>query len=312
MATILPDVLLDYQINVENQLPIGVVYVRPRTNLVKYEKEILLGVQPFADVIYLANLNGRIFIKNALVIEHYSTQYKFTIFAKDEISGYPEMITSIENHFQKKFDKMNIIGAFDGMLQLGLTAEELFNTIVDDQDFFKFYGQTIKKIKNHYIVNYNIPAILEKYTPQANIFVIAIRLKDEKTTFKEIDQSIFEKISNDANTPIIDAEKFDNLSWDEKIRRTYHISQNHLKATFDFLDYVFHKNGDNIDIDEVPLSHQLVSKNILTKDQLLRIKDYNLVYIEDQGKKKLINILEEAKGMSQKEILELFKKIIWQ
>ncbi|HOV14649.1 MAG TPA: hypothetical protein PK771_10225, partial [Spirochaetota bacterium] len=87
-----PDVIIDYICNRESNLPVALVYVRPETNEVHYEKAIILGITPFADVVYLANLNGRIFIKDALILDHYSSQYKFAVYGKEEMAKYPEFI----------------------------------------------------------------------------------------------------------------------------------------------------------------------------------------------------------------------------
>ena len=312
MDKIRPDVLIQYMNNDTTDLPTAVIYVRPKTNLVKYEKEILVGLQPYADVIYLANLNGKLFIKNALILEHYSTQYKFSIMGKEEVKKYSEMKKKIEKFFDRDFDSMKIIGAFDAMLEMNLTADALFNIIVEKKDFLKLYGQTIKKVKDYYIVNYNIPAILEKYTPTANIFVVAVRLKDKNTSLKLLDQSIFENIQNDKNTPIIDEDKLGKLKWNEKIRRTYHISRNHIIAMFDMMDFVFKSNGDHIKLEEIPFAKWLFDRGNINEQQLLQLKDYAIVYIRKNRKKKLVNILEESMHKNFEECEELLKSIIWE
>lgn len=307
-----PDIIINYTNTPDNIAPIAVVYVRPKTNQIKYEKELILGIQQFADIVYLANLNGKLFIKNALILEHYSTQYNFSIKGKNEISMYPEMIEKIESYFNKNFNEMKIIGAFDAILNLNIDADELFNIIVDEKDFLKLYGQTIKKIKDYYIVNYNIPAIIKKYIPTANVFVVAARLRDPNTNYKEIDQAIFELIKNDKATPIIDEDKLNKLKWNEKIRRTYHISHNHLTAIFDMLDFVFRTDGEHIELEEIPFANHLMSKKVITREQLLSIKDYSIMYIEENGKKRLANIMSEAYNKSYEECEELLKSIIWE
>ncbi|MCG8573096.1 MAG: hypothetical protein MJB14_23430 [Spirochaetes bacterium] len=311
MIEVKPDILINYQNSIDAILPTAVIYVRPRTNLVKYEKDILLGVQPFGDVIYLANLNGRLFIQNALILEHYSTEYKFAMFGKAEIARYSEMINTIENYFHINFEEANIIGAFESLIQLNLKPDQLFNIIVDQKDFLRVYGQTIKKIDDYYVVNYDIPAILNNYTPETNIFVIVIRLKDPNTTIQDIDQSIFLNIKNDKNTPIIDEDKLKNLSWFEKIRRTYHISHNHLTALFDMLDFVFVDRGNTVDLDDIPFTKKLFENKIIDKEKFLQIKEYNLVYIRKGNEHKLVNIADAANNLSILECQNLLASIIW-
>ena len=84
------------------------------------------------------------------------------------------MASKFEEHFKIKFNNAQIIGSFDAILKLKLSKQELFNKFVDDKDFLKFYGQTIKKIDDYFIVNYDLPAVLNKYDFTANVFVVLI------------------------------------------------------------------------------------------------------------------------------------------
>ena len=206
-----PDIIIDYFLPENHEKPIIVIYVRPHTNLVSYEKAIIKGIMPFAKVIYMANLNGKIFITNALILDHYSIEYKFAIYAKNEISKYPEMIEQFEDHFKENFNKAKIIGAFDAIMLLSMNQQKLFDSFVEDKDFLRFYGQTIKKIKNFYIVNYDMPAIIEKYNDKTNIFVIATMLNNEEFNIENINQSIASEIKNDKNTGITDEERYNGI-----------------------------------------------------------------------------------------------------
>jgi hypothetical protein len=310
MSTVKPDILIQY-IDNNNPCPVAVIYVRPKTNMVSYEKEILLGIKPYADVVYLANLNGRLFIDNALILEHYSTQYRFAMFGKIEVEKYSEMIKSFEKYFQENFEKANIIGSFEALIQLKKTPEELFNTIVEEKDFLKILGQTIKKIDNFYVINYDIPSILDNYRPETNIFVIVIRLKHKDISFKEIDQAIYKNIQNDKSTPIIDEEKLIKLHWNEKIRRTYHISHNYITAMFDMIDFVFDKDGKMLNPEQIPFLKKLFMNDLLNEEKFKNLKEYNIVYLNDNGEKKLINLAEEANNKTVDECVGLLQKIVW-
>ena len=156
-----PDVIIDYIYSNAIDKPAALVYVRPETNEVHYEKAIILGIMPYADVVYLANLNGKIFIKDALILDHYPSQYRFAVYGKDEMAKYPEFIEKFEKYFDDKFEKAQIMGSFDALIKLGMTDELLFNIVVDKKDFLKLYGQTIKKINNIYILNYDMPMIIK-------------------------------------------------------------------------------------------------------------------------------------------------------
>ncbi|HOJ63469.1 MAG TPA: hypothetical protein PLE45_03510 [Spirochaetota bacterium] len=305
-----PEIIIDYFDRKDLDLPIIVIYVRPESNEVFYEKALLKGISPFGDIVYLANLNGKIFLNHALILDHYSTQYSFAIRGKDEIAKYPPMVKKFEKYFKVKFNDAKIIGSFDAILNLNIEAEELFNLIVDKKDFLSFYGHTIKKIEDLYIVNSNIPAILNKYTDKTNVFVMAARLRDEKYKIEDINCSIFEELKKDNKTTLIDEKFLKDIKWEEKIKRTYHISRNYIMATFDMIDFIFKPNGERIEFSETPLGRMILDENIMEKSELTKLKDNPLVYIKTKRGKKLINIAEYPKNMTMRECIELIKSIV--
>ncbi len=304
-----PDVIIDYIYSNAIDKPAALVYVRPETNEVHYEKAIILGIMPYADVVYLANLNGKIFIKDALILDHYPSQYRFAVYGKDEMAKYPEFIEKFEKYFDDKFEKAQIMGSFDALIKLGMTDELLFNIVVDKKDFLKLYGQTIKKINNIYILNYDMPAIIKRYTPKANVFVIAVKFKDPMTSFMDINQSIFERMKE--NNVVIEGEGiYKDLEWNEIIRRTYHISKNHIMAMFDMIDFVIRTDTHHIEFHQTPLGRLCIEdKNILPED-LYKLKDCPLVYVLKDGKRRLVNLIEEANEMSMEECSLLIKNAL--
>jgi len=292
---ITPDIIIDYNYDYSLFTPVAVIYVRPETNKIPYEKAIIKGIQNHADVIYMANINGQIFLKNALVIEHHSSEFRFAIYGKEEIAKYPEMIEQFEDHFKVKFQEAEIIGSFEALIKLKITQEEMFGIFVESDEFLRFFGQTIKKIGNYYVINYDMPALIEKYTPETDVFAIAIKFKDEKSSFKEINFSVSNEITSNCKSPIIFSEnqKFNELDWIEKVKRTYHFSRNHLVAMFDMIDFVFKAGGRHICYEETPMGNLLV-KNGITIDFLKKIKEHPVVYIMKDGIKRLVNIVDEA------------------
>ena len=306
--SIRPDVIIDFITNYQLKNPIILVYVRPESNEVNYEKSIIKGLSQFGDVVYLANLNGRIFIRDAIITAHYSSEYRFSIYSKREMRNYPEIIEKFEKYFNVKFEDANIIGPFDAILKLGVSDEELFNRIVGKDDFLRFYGQTIKKMDQYYVVNYNIPYLIKKYNPQSNIFVIAIRLNSEDIHYMEINQSIFEQMQINKNT-IVDENILKSMDWNEKIKRTYHVSRNHLTATFDMLDYIIRNNGSHLDISETPFGLKLIDEYGFEKADILMMKDKHIFYINDNKGRRLVNILYEADNLSVDNCVSMLKSI---
>ncbi len=237
---ITPDILIEYKYDFENITPVSVIYVRPETNKISYEKAILKGILPYSDVIYMANLNGELFIKNALILDHYSSQYRFAIYGPEEIKKYPIMAKKIEEYFNIEINSPSLIGSFEAILKMNITPEELFNTFVDDKDFYKIYGQTIKKINGMYIINYDLPAIFLRYDYNSNTFIIVIKLKSNKISFQEINHSIANEIQNDKYLKFYDEEKYKDMDLIEKAKRTYHFSVSHIMAMYDMTDFVYY------------------------------------------------------------------------
>lgn len=311
-----PDVLIPYNRNYNNLLPSVVIYVRPKTNLLKYETAILTAVQKFGDVTYLANINGRIFCRDFLVVQHYSTEYYFTVYAKKAIAQFPEMVDEFEKHFQVSFNDAEIISAFDAPHFLGITQDELFNIFADEKDFKSFYGQTVKRINGYYVVNYDLPSIMRRYTPESNIFVIAVQLHSSDLDLHELNHGLFESLKNNIATPIIDEHKYTQHEWKEKVKRTYHISKGHINAIFDMTDFIFVGDNEHLKIEETPFGKYIIEKKIMTAQDLDKLKYFNLAYLkQNDGTKKLISIKEAAIGMTFDEICDLLtridKKTLW-
>ncbi|MBP5448611.1 MAG: hypothetical protein J6Y01_00675 [Spirochaetales bacterium] len=72
-----PDIIIDYHFSEGNLNPMFVATVRPESNEIAYEKAILQGLKDYADVVYLANLSGRILVQNCVLFDHYASQFKF-------------------------------------------------------------------------------------------------------------------------------------------------------------------------------------------------------------------------------------------
>lgn len=302
-----PDIIIEYKkIDKENFKfkNVATIYVRPEANELSFEKAILKGVLPYADVIYMANLNGLLFIRDAMILEHYASQYRFAIYGVDEIKKYPEMVKKIEEYFNISINSCELLGAFDAILKLNISAEELFNTYVDESSFLKICGQTIKKIKDIYIINYDLPAILEKYNLDSNVFIIVIEFKNNNIAFNTINYSIAAELFKDQiEDQILKAQLLN------KAKRIYHISTGHIMAMYDMIDFVYLDNGKRIKLIDTPLGFYLINNKIISEEKLLNLKEYPLVNIPINGKRELINVIEDTYYFSFEECIELFKNL---
>ncbi len=307
-----PDVIINYNFSPDNLNPVFIASVRPESNEIPYEKVILLGIKDFADVVYLANLNGKILLQNSVVFDHYSSQFKFAVYGGKEIAMYPEMVERFEQYFGVKFDNAPFLGSFDAVIRLNKTPEQLFDTIVDEKDFMYMYGQTIKKIDGYYVINANLPSIINRYTADINMFVVAARCRSNFCDFDAISRSIYDMVKGGSRTPLIDEHILQNLDWGKRIKRTFHLSNNYINAMFDMIDYIFHPDNTRITFAETPLGLTAMQRYGISEQDLVNLKNAPLVYVVDElGRKNLVDLEEYAQGKSFDQCIELLGRVIY-
>jgi hypothetical protein len=279
-----PDLLVPYSVPGGAAMPedsykaaYALVAVRPETNRVFYEGEILSAIRNRADVVYLANLNGRLFLDRGILRDHYASQYRMASDPRAAIKAYPELASAFERHFGLPWEKAPVAGSFEAVERLGMAPEELFSTIVPDVDFLACCGQTFKRVQGSYIVNYDLPAIESRYTREANVFVVLARAEGVPENFYVgLNHAIYEEVLSRPETPIVFGDKLGGLAWSEKIRRTYHISTNRLQAMLDMADFVFTSHEDRLDVADTPLGRALVDAGALGAEDLRRVKAAHL------------------------------------
>jgi hypothetical protein len=123
------------------------------------------------------------------------------------------------------------------------------------------------------VANPGLPAVLKRYTAQANVFVVAVRSTDGSPNFyTDLNRAIYREITSRAETPLVDAERLGRAPWREKVRRTYHISRTPLMAMFDMADFVYLSEGRRLDAAETPLGRALLAQGVFTEEKLLAVK----------------------------------------
>ncbi len=266
----------------------AVVYVRPETNNVLYERAIVAGIRRMGDPVFMANVNGSAFLLDGIFEDHYASQFRFAHDPRGELSQYPEMASLFESQFGVNVKEAPLIGSFEAVSRFEIPEEELFETIVPDADFLNCWGQEFKKIRGHIVANPNLPAIAARYSSEANVLVIVVRSRGSGTAFfAELNRSIYAQIVSRKDTPVIDAEKLGAMIWSEKIRRTYHISSGHLMAMYDMADLVFVDERKRLDVTDTPLGRRLLSDGALTAEGLRSLKRSPLVYLRTRHSRTL-------------------------
>ena len=132
-------------------------------------------------MVYLANLPGDFIVKKRIIQEHYKVKLYYTSQGKKVFTPYMKEI--FEKTFNIDFDKARIIGAFDALKIFEMDYQQLFNIWVKRKDMLVVNGQSIKKYRDYYIINYDIPAILHKNNTNTDIAVMLFRSEMDYADF---------------------------------------------------------------------------------------------------------------------------------
>ena len=166
------------------------VYLRPETNDVQVESAVLKVIENCPayrqkmNLVYLANLPGEFIIHHHIVEKHYALKLEFAVHGKHLFT--PEMRRRFSRAFGVPFAQAQIVGAFEALRLLELRPEELFEHWVPDADLAIIDGQSVKRIGDYFIVNYDIPALLHKNSRGTDIAVMIFRVELGYTFFNEL------------------------------------------------------------------------------------------------------------------------------
>lgn len=235
------------------------LYLRPESNGILVES-IIMGVlrgtalyRDKAEMIYLANLPGDFIMKNHVIEDHYSVNYRFACRGKKLFTPYMREV--FEKHFQCNFDKAEILGAFEALVRLNLDPEKLFNIWVPDKDMVQVNGQSIKKYDNLYVINYDIPALLHKNNYSTDIAVMILRSSLGKNDFHQMirtmEQALIEKDLMDKEKPA---------------SRYFHYSKGPFEQILDGLGYLYNPKGEHLPVENVSFAQKLLASGFSMRE----------------------------------------------
>lgn len=310
-----PDILLPYPAE-EGLAPGGagtyaVVYVRPETNTVLYERAILAAIRRRGDeVIHLANLNGGLFLRDRILEDHYATQLRFARDPRRELERWPPVADLLEHRFGASLERLELAGAFEALTRLGLSEEELFESIVPEPEMLAAYGQQFKRVGGLVVANPSLPAVLKRYTPAANVFVVVVRSQDHPLDFHaSLNSAIHAEITSRTETPLVDGERLGSVPWPERIRRTYHISRSHFMAMLDMSDFVYLSESERLEVTRTPLGKSLLAEGIITEPALRSLKRDPLAYLHRGGRRTLEYLPLAGEGRSLEWLKDLLRGV---
>ncbi len=277
------------------------IYLRPETNGVNTESAIMKVIYNYPEhedsvkMVYFANYPGS-FIKSKHLIEHHYS-HKLKAAEEGRNAFTPKMIESFENYFNEDFHNAEILGAYDAIRKFSINEEDLFNLWVDDKDFFSIYGNTIKKYKDTYIVNYDLPALLHRKYLHADIAVMVFRIS--------IPWPEFRKIIDEMKTSLKEKGIIDPKHPPERV---FHFTRGPFEQILDGLEYLY--NSEKKDPLNISFFKYLTEKEYSRKRIYSLIKNPVIMFNEDNEIKEN-SIYEATKGMTYPEALDFTGKIIY-
>ncbi len=187
------------------------------------------GYRDAIELAFLANIPGDFLVDRRVVERHYHVRI---FFARHGVEAFtPWMMNAFISRFGKK-EAEKITGAYEALDILGLSPEELFRIWVPQSDFFLLCGQNIKRFKDLYIVNYDIPAILSRNTISTDIAVMIFRTSLDYRHIHSLVAAIGTELQN-----------AELLRKDMPLSRIFHYSKSPFEQILDAAGYLYREDS---------------------------------------------------------------------
>ncbi|TVQ36651.1 MAG: hypothetical protein EA384_13925 [Spirochaetaceae bacterium] len=231
------------------------VYMRPETNGVLGESTILRVIERCPEyrvdirLVYLANLPGDFILSHHIIERHYATRLHFAVLGKSACT--PGMRREFETHFGEPFDGAPIVGSFEALRLLQLSPDELFNTWVDLKELLFVSGQTIKKIRGYFVMNYDLPALLHKNNRSTDIAVMVFRTR----TGYEYFAGLVERMRKSLIAEGLIRPHFHT-------GRAFHYSKSPFEQILDGLGYLYARGAAQVPLEQVSFCSYLLDRGV--------------------------------------------------
>ncbi len=278
------------------------VYLRPESNGVAVESTILSVIQNCAEyrtginLIYLANIPGEYIVRNRIVERHYALRLYFGVHGGSAFS--PDMIRQFEQYYRVRFDDEVVIGAFEALHRFGWEPEELFKLWVSEDALVHIAGQNVKRYRDTYIVNYDVPALLHKNNAGTDIAVMAFRTREGYFHFFHLAHQMKQKLVERGL-----------LHQGVPIARAVHISRSPFEQLIDTRDYLLREGGMQAEPGDSSFGSFLLDRGVPEEvirgfvDHPICEFDFGIDVPRDQ------NLLELCEGFSYLDGYHILQKI---
>ena len=299
-----PSVLVEYPgpTEAEGEQDVS-LYLRPESNGIRVESTIMRclreypGSEDCIRVVYLANLPGSFVADRSIVAEHYATRIRFANRGRDLFT--PQMRQEFERHFDRPFDDAQVLGAFQALDALDMGADELFKLRVPEADFTYILGQTLKRVGETYVVNYDIPALLHRHNETTDIFAMLLRMR--------ISYPEFASIVVDIGHALVEQEI---VSGRIPMSRIFHYSKGPFEQILDGIGYIYTPDGNHIPYRRMSFLHYLTTRGF-AQDHILRAVAHPIVRLARASPPGAaeVNLFEYTRGCTYSQAATRFTEV---
>jgi len=276
------------------------VYLRPETNGVEVESAVLRVIERSPvykrdlKLVYLANVPGSFIARNHIVESHYSTKLFFATHSGRAFT--PGMRNAFEEHYGIALNEARVVGGFEALHVLGLTPEELFQIWVPASEVLAVHGQTIKRIDDVFVVNYDIPALLHKNNRNTDIAVMVFRCRASYAVFVEVVDQMREALI---------AEGHMNAS--APLSRLLHYSKGPFEQILDGFDYLFDRNACPASVADLSFACYLMECGISGAEIVAAVRQPIMEFEDSSGQRFEQEIMTYTEHDSYPEALAKFR-----
>lgn len=251
-----PTILIPYEGPSEDPSVFDIfVYLRPETNGILVESTLFKVVQQSSvyresvKLGYLANIPGDFIVEEGIVERHYRYKLPFAYAGGTVFTN--EMIRRFETHFRARFDPEIVVGAFEFLQESDMSEEELFDAWVPAEDILSINCQTVKRIGDRYVVDYDIPALLHKNNLSTDIAVMMFRSSLSHERFGDMIRDMGEALRRQG---IIDRTK--------TVRRAFHYSRGPFEQVLDAEGHLYRPDGTPEDLSHLQFCRFLDERGV--------------------------------------------------
>ncbi|MBI9106221.1 MAG: hypothetical protein JEZ04_05700 [Spirochaetales bacterium] len=281
------------------------IYLRPETNGVEVESLIMGALRETeaghenAELVYLANLPGDFISAKGLIEHHYRIRLLFALEGKRLFTQHMKKV--FKSYYRCSFDNAEILGPFEAMKRLGIDEETLFKTWVKPSSMLNVNGQSIKKIKDIFVLNYDIPALLHKNNRETDIAVMVFRTSGRNSDISFMIDAIEEKLTEKGIINILSPSS-----------RVFHYSKGPFDELLDSTGFLFDREIKHISLKETTFGRYLL-KNGVSLEQMEGALRHPIMYFKESDGRYVENdIFSYTKDCTYGEAFERFGTVFLQ